>query len=298
MRTNAILKKTWMDTEMINESEVLNALPSKQVAAPTSPITVASTFGLMEKIPEITPLPGAWIEVGKGGRPVKSKMYHDPPHKSAKKKRVRVKKYEETDPAVLALGEEPSSSKCMQIFEHASMARKKQVAKSKDIKYWMHYQQEKQFKVYARDLLVAEFADEGLLVEQSSIGPLEKIVAPEPLKRGHDHARKARVANLRRQTRRAAAGARCYTLEIEDEGMPADPSETDQTTSSAESKRGYPLKKVATRPRKASASAKRKQATKDEMLDATVKTEVETETNGWMPVFNGKRGRTKGCSMM
>jgi len=218
MRTNAILKKTWMDTEMINESEVLNTLPSKQVAAPTSPITVASTFGLMEKIPEITPLPGAWIEVGKGGRPVKSNMYHDPPHKSAKKKRVRVKKEEERDLAVLSLGEEPSSSKCMQIFEHAGVARQKQVAKSKDIKYWMHYQQEKQFKVYARDLLVAEFADEGLLVEQSSIGPLEKIVAPEPLKR-RDHARKARVANLRRQTRRAAAGARCYTLEIENEGM-------------------------------------------------------------------------------
>jgi len=79
---------------------------------------------------------------------------------------------------------------------------------------------------------------------------------------------------------------------------PADPSEADQTTSSAESKRGYPLKKVATRPRMASVSAKRKQATKEEMLDATSKTEIETETNGWMPVFNGKRGRTNGCFMM
>jgi len=299
MRKAALNKKTRMDTEMIMESEVWDFHPSKQTQAPSSPMSVASTF--YEKMPEITPLPGAWVEVGRGGRPVKSRMY-DPPQKPAKKKRVRTRKKnaiedEERDPAVLALGEEPSSSKCIQMFERTGAVREKQMLKSKDVKFWMRYQHEKQLKVFARDSLVAALADAGLLVGETD-ETLEKIVAPEPLKL-RDDARKTRVANLRRQARHAAAGARCYALEVEEEGAPADPPKAaargaQMKTSAASDKaaRGYP------KPRKALASAKQEKVAdevRNLVREAASKIEPTAASNGWLPASMSRRRASKGC---
>lgn len=301
MRKAAIGKKMTMETDLIQESEVW-VQPSKQTEVPDSPITVASTFNY-EKMPEITPLPGAWIEVGKGGRPVKSTMY-DPP-KPAKKKRIRARKKAavEDDP-VSALAEEPSSSKCIGMFERATETRQKLMTKSKNTKYWEHYHQEKQLKMHARDSLIAALADSDMLVEEGFVGPLEKIVAPKLLKL-RDNKHKDRVATLRRQARLAAAGARCYTMELEEDGLHADPpiisgrSAQKKRPAASEENRGYPLGKVPRSRDKASASTKRKENATREMREA-ISTQSEAASNGWMsPSKRGRaKGRAKGCNVM
>ena len=83
IRTAAIGKKGSLEAAMLTESELVVDTKTNQRnvdGISGSPISVASTFDLnavpgMKSLPgafeSIKPLPGAWIVVGKGGRPLK-----------------------------------------------------------------------------------------------------------------------------------------------------------------------------------------------------------------------------------
>jgi len=72
-RREAIGKKGAVDYELLMESEVDFTISGKEPNTVTnSPTSIESTHA--ELAPEMKPLPGAWVTVGKGGRPV-SLMY-------------------------------------------------------------------------------------------------------------------------------------------------------------------------------------------------------------------------------
>ena len=72
-RRDAIGKKGAVDYELLMESEVDFTIAGKERNTVTnSPTSIDSTH--LEFAPEMKPLPGAWVTVGKGGRPV-SLMY-------------------------------------------------------------------------------------------------------------------------------------------------------------------------------------------------------------------------------
>ena len=88
MRAAAIGKKSGLESAMLMESEIVVSTKVKQRNAddiPASPISIASTFDLnampaMKALPGaleiIKPLPGAWMVVGKGGRPRKDSVMY------------------------------------------------------------------------------------------------------------------------------------------------------------------------------------------------------------------------------
>jgi len=227
-RRAAISKKAELDLEMIMDSElVISTKSSKQsMDAVSSPTTIASTFDFnampqMKPLPnalkvtkpleEMKPLPGAWMVVGKGGRPLKdSVMYDDPvPRKHKKRNRSRKAPSSDDEPNLLAdLAEEPSTSSCEQKLHRSLMRREKELGKTRDLKYWAKYHKEKELKIHARDTLIYVLADGGMLEE----GTDKELISPEPLKRSRDKG-SIRGAKIRRQKRLASAAARCYSID-------------------------------------------------------------------------------------
>lgn len=233
-RRAAIGKKGELDYELLMDSELttISIKPGKQrVGEATSPTSVASSFSSpttvatsnFDMVPEMKPLPGAWVTVGKGGRPVKeSLMYHEPAKTQvkSKKKRVRARKdrkSEETplDDYLASLEEAPSTSKCLQAIGRSTEQRQKELDRLKESKHWKEYRQAKQLKALARDHLIVALVDGGLLDDVSE----GTVVAPEPPKRRNDKG-SSHGAKCRRKARLAAAAARCYSVEMgEDEPL-------------------------------------------------------------------------------
>jgi len=193
-----------------------------------SPTTVASTFDLNMMpvilplpgaLEAIKPLPGAWVVVGKGGRPLfKDGMMYDAPSPKQKKKEQKKKNRplkipdSDNESTVFAdLAEAPSTSTCERTLRRSTTRHQKEVSKQKELKYWAAYRQEKATKILARDMLIYVLANEGMLGDETDERVL-KMVAPESLPRRHDKG-SSRGAKLRRQARFAAAAARCYSAE-------------------------------------------------------------------------------------
>lgn len=223
-RRAAIGKKGELESEMLMDSELVITAKTKERtvnAVVASPTTIASTFDFnampeMQPLPDsleaaMTPRPGAWMVVGKGGRTLKDAvMYDDPMPRVHKKKRNRVRKApSDDDSSLLAnLVEEPSTSTCEQMMHRSMTRRAKQLGKKMDAKHWAQYRQEKELKVLARDTLIYVLAQGGMLEEVTD----EELSAPEPLKKRHD-TRSRRGAKVRREKRLASAASRCYSAE-------------------------------------------------------------------------------------
>lgn len=251
-RRAAIGKKGELDYELLMDSELTIIKPGKQrVGEATSPTSVASSFSSpttvatsnFDMVPEMKPLPGAWVTVGKGGRPVKeSLMYHEPAKTQvkSKKKRVRARKDRKSEDAPLddylaSLEEAPSTSKCLQAIGRSTEQRQKELDRLKESKHWKEYRQAKQLKALARDHLIVALVDGGLLDDVSE----GTVVAPEPPKRRNDKG-SSHGAKCRRKARLAAAAARCYSVEMgEDEPLVEMPIKS-QPTAVAEPKVSKP----------------------------------------------------------
>lgn len=188
---------------------------------PNSPVSVASTLDAETKPldAEIKPLilPGAWIVVGKRGKPdfQNSKMY-DEPAKMATKKKTKKKKAKnaveaEAEPLVV-LEEEASSSNCLRALDRSTAQRDKMVTHAKEAKFWADYQRAKQLKREALHELIAALAVGDDQVEAAAPAPSAK----KPTK---DHKANSNKDKARRRARSAAAAARC-SLHDEDEGAP------------------------------------------------------------------------------
>jgi hypothetical protein len=218
-RRAAIGKKCEVDYALLMESE-LDFSAKKSVEVPTSPISITAFD--FPSVPEMKPLPGAWVTIGKGGRPVKESLMYDEPAKlwgKKKKKRARARKAttSEYDPVVevlMALEDMPSSSKCVHALDRSTMLREKAVLKGKEIKFWRSFNEAKMLKVLARDSLIAALADDGMLGESEA--GVEEHRKPKPLKTRHDKG-SSRSARMRRKARFAAAAERCYSVEMEEE---------------------------------------------------------------------------------
>lgn len=208
-----------LDEEVITFGTVTKAHPpgspvSVASALSASPISVASTF---ETMPEIKPivLPGAWVTVGKGGKPLKNtKMYDDPTKASKKKKRRRVRKQQpaDTEPAdlalLVALEGAPSTSKSVERHERASTRREKMLARADDAKHWARYRKAKDAKAVAHDALVAALGygpDGPDDLADDEIGENDEPAVPKP------RSPRKLVEKVRRRARRDAAAARCYS---------------------------------------------------------------------------------------
>jgi len=229
IRAAAIGKKGGLESALLMESEVFTNVKQRPVVIDmsASPTTVASTFDL-NMMPVISPLPGAleaikpfpgaWVVVGKGGRPLKDGMMYDAPSPKQKKKKHKKKNRPHKAPDsdnefnVLAdLAEAPSTSTCERMLRHSTTRRQKEASKQKELKYWAAYRQEKATKTLARDMLIYVLANEGMLGDETDERVL-KMVAPESLPRRHDKG-SSQWSKLRRQARFASAAARCYSDE-------------------------------------------------------------------------------------
>jgi len=226
-RRAAIGKKNAFEVEMLDESELVfdTYQPAKPAMnLPSSPISVAASALDLSGMPEMISLPGAWTVVGKGGRPMKAKMYDEPEQKAAKKKKKK-KKRAHTHPddasSLADIAEAPSSSKCVHRLDCMMQQRYEEVAKGKNAKYWVSYQRVKHLKTIARDALLAEFASNGMLVDEMEEEALAKICAPDPITRRNNKA-DSHGEKIRRQRRKASAAARCYSHEASGDEMPTE----------------------------------------------------------------------------
>jgi hypothetical protein len=219
-----------MDYELLMESEleVINVKSNKdRVDAPSSPVSIASSLDVLA-VPELKPLPGAWVTVGKGGRPVKEPLMYNEPAKMVvgttktkkKKKRTsaRMASMSEDDAEVeihVALEEAGPSAQCLSGHWRATVQHEKAVNKGKELKYWQRYQQTKQLKELARDTLIAALADGGMLCDE---GDEASEVVPKTEKR-HDKG-SSRGLKARRKARFASASARCYSIDHDECHIP------------------------------------------------------------------------------
>jgi len=178
-----------------------------------SPVSVASTLGVPGELKSLT-LPGAWVTVGKGGKPLANdKMYDAPVHKLTKKKKKRTRRkadaLSELEPLVLALEEVPSSSKCLQSLEHSTAQRRKQLMRTKDGKHWARYNRAKLLKVEALAALVATLED-----------PSEDALSTTPptaAKPRKDNKANQQKDKIRRKARSAAAALRCLPYDDDEQ---------------------------------------------------------------------------------
>jgi len=232
-RRAAIGKKNAFEVEMLDESELVvdTYQPVKPtVNLPSSPISVAASALDLSGMPEMVLLPGAWTVVGKGGRPMKAKMYDEPEQKAAKKKKKKKKRPHtspdedpDEDSSLADIAEAPSSSKCVHRLDCMMQQRYKEVAKGKNVTYWVNYQRVKHLKAVARDALLAEFASNGMLVDETEEEALAKICAPDHLTRRNNKA-DSHGEKIRRQRRKASAAARCFSHEASGDEMPTEQS--------------------------------------------------------------------------
>jgi len=212
------------------------------IKQPSSPTSVASTLDASSMLPdgEIKPLnlPGAWIVVGKRGKPDlhRVKMYDEPMQAPTKKKKKRAKKTEtiaEDEPLadVLLLEEAASSSVCLRALDRSIVQRGKLVTRAKEARHWAGYQRAKQRKREALHELIAAL----------TCDPTERAApAPTAERPTKDHKANSSKDKARRRARSAAAAARCL-LHDEGEGAIANIAEEAQT----EVKRAAKAKHVA-----------------------------------------------------
>jgi len=227
-RRAAIGKKSEMDFELLMESElaVVEMKPSKpRRSQTTSPITVGSTqppssptsifsANLIADVPEMKPLPGVWVTVGKGGRPTKSIMYEDPTMAAPKrKKRVRARKAPEDDE-----DEYPPVPECSLEPTRRSQQQLKEVMRAKEVKQWSRYRHTKELKIVAHEHLLAALAEGGMLVDLSDDRSETLAVAKQSkvLKVRNDKG-SSLAAKARRKARNASAAARCFAVVDPDE---------------------------------------------------------------------------------
>lgn len=294
-RRAAIGKKGELDYELLMESEVEVIMPSKErVQMPSSPVSIASTLDVTV-VPEMRPLPGAWVTVGKGGRPVKDNiMYDEPPKAKPKNKKKRRKAASSEDDSegetLVTLG--ASSSKCLERLSRAQAAREKEVRKAKDAKHWLHYQQTKQLKLLARDTLVAALVEEGLLEGY------EDARKPEPIKRRNEKG-SSRAAKARRKARLAAVAARCYAVDVSEDELQVDaqaahPRENAHPLEKRKSTDGWVRLRAAMAAAEASALMESAIPTEGESKVSSSDVEVPSATEQSAP--NGKMKRERHSS--
>ena len=158
-RREAISKKFDIDGELHleNETIIIGKKQPEEIQQPVSSPT--SIFQLPDLIPEMQPivLPGSWLVVGKGGKPIlPTKMYEEPiVAKKKKKKKSRTRKAEATQESIWALEESPSSSKCLQSLHTATAHHEKLAMRGQTVKYWKRYRDQRRMKIHARDVLLA-----------------------------------------------------------------------------------------------------------------------------------------------
>jgi len=246
-RQIALGRKGAYETSLLFEDEEHNTAPSQPLklkeqpeptSMPSSPVSVASFLDsapgaqVPVEIKSLT-LPGAWVVVGKGGRPVKNDKMYDEPLKAAKsKKKKKTRKVVETEPLLVTLENTGSSSKCLREFERSPSQRQKQMARAKEVKYWTAYQHAKQLRRDALGELVAalSLADGPDDVEAP---PLETVPAPRETTR-RDHKANSSKDKARRRARSAAAALRCELWHEDDEqAVPLDRAAADETPSPA-----------------------------------------------------------------
>jgi len=205
---NAIGRKGALEASLVFESELIpmNKPDQQQPSLTSSPVSIAAPH----YVPEIQPisLPGAWTVVGKGGRPLKGKMYDEPKKSKKKKKAPRSRKAAEGEP-LAALEEAPSSSTCLNKCERSSAKHGKVLTRARDAKHWARYQQDKAAKLEALNALLSANGDltDGVEVASPVVSPNRKK-PPHRNNKANSHAEKTRRAN-----RFASAAARCYSPE-------------------------------------------------------------------------------------
>lgn len=297
-RRAAIGKKNELESEMLMESElIITTKPYKyNVDLAASPTTISSAFDFnampaMKPLPDaleaMKPLPGAWMVVGKGGRPLKDTvMYDEPIPRRKKKKHNRARKppsSDDDDSNVLAdLAEEPSTSTCEQMLHRSMMRRERELGKKRDLKYWEHYREEKQHKIHAHNMLIYVLADGGMLEGCTE----EELSAPEPLKRDHKrmHDKGSRHgAKIRRQNRFASAVLRCYSIEeMEWSDTTAHVKETKPSV--------HPTEKRRSMQEKGKDKVEKRWLTTDVIA-------AEMERNTWTTVSNSSGKAKKRCTL-
>jgi len=223
-RDLAIARKGAYETDLLFAEEdihdVVAAQPLKLTEAnvktqvmtsPGSPVSVASTLDVLPGEIKSIVLPGAWVVVGKGGKPMKNgKMYDEAVVKTlpAKKKKKTRKDDQLKEPEpLLVLEEAASSSTSLRQFERSTTQRKKQLARSKDAKYWASYQHAKQMQRGAVDDLVAAL----MLADGAAEDEAAARVPTPSLKptNNKDNQANSSKDKARRRARSAAAEARC-----------------------------------------------------------------------------------------
>jgi len=209
-------KNAFIEAEFLMDAEPV-ALPSKQLpnAGDQSPVSIASDIFMPEMKP-IT-LPGAWTVVGKGGRPVKNaKMYDEPKQKKKKKKRARKAKNDEDESLFATLEELPSSSQCL-YMEHRSAVRAEKVAVAgRQLKVWKRSKETKALRLMAREALLVDMFEEGLLSNDQAPLPATQL----PASTGRHQHMGSHAEKKRRSVRKARQAAKCY--EMEPEGVQVD----------------------------------------------------------------------------
>jgi hypothetical protein len=184
-----------------------------QLSKPSSPVSVASTLGVPGELKSLI-LPGAWVTVGKGGKPLRNgKMYDAPVNELTKKKKKRTRRKADTlselEPLVLTLEEVASSSKCLESLEHSSAQRRKQMMRSKDAKHWAGYNRAKLLKREALDALIA-------VLEDPSQDSLSKP-PPTATKPRKDNKANQQKDKSRRNARSTAAAVRCLLQDADEQ---------------------------------------------------------------------------------
>jgi len=229
-RRNAIDKKGALDVELLQDTETI-VMSRKRPEMPTRPMhSPTSILQVPEMLPEMQALilPGAWVEVGKRGKPIiNTKMYELPV--VAKKKKKRTRKAEAVPESILALEEAPASSKCLQVLHTATSYHEKAATLGRTVKYWTRYRQQHALKIQARDALLASamFSDEDdALEERASLG------VPAPTKR--DNKKLGARDKARRLARDAKAEYAFWPAELDEPAesteLPAAATETSLPT--------------------------------------------------------------------
>jgi len=228
-------RKGALEAQLLFESE---SIPTKE--APQSPQSVLTNVIDIELKP--LTLPGAWVVVGKKGRPAKveGKMYEEV--KAEKKKRKRKSKMSGDEPQepsdeLAAAADLPASvqealeevSSTSGVGRSTRTARHAKAAtRGRSAKEWANYRLAKQEKIAASDALIDALAADGMLEEDGEAMSSKK--KPE-----HSVPRKTDRNSHAQKTRRArrfeAAATRCYLPEEADAELVAGESHaTPRTT--------------------------------------------------------------------
>jgi hypothetical protein len=250
-RRAAIGKKGAVDYEMLMDSEVDWTIPSKKANDVTSsPTSIASSHLEFAFVPEMKPLPGSWVTVGKGGRPVSNddsvflstlnpnatefvptfypiedasqeakhvddimRIMHHLCSVNDSEQLMLAKHFAEANYTVDALEEQMSLSKVASKCLQVPAGRS-----SKREKVRAQAKEAKYWRKYQQVKQLKVFARDTLIATLADDGLLDEIeeVAdeisrPEPLKPRNEKGG-SRGAKARRKARFASAAARCYPV--------------------------------------------------------------------------------------